>query len=72
VGAELSSWLCHTRTEEAMATKPKENKQEQERPREASPEREKPADNADQAKEGMPGYGQAPEETRKPLPDQDW
>ena len=33
---------------------------------------EKKADNADAAKEGMPGYGQPPEETRKPLPDQDW
>ncbi|HEX8704794.1 MAG TPA: hypothetical protein VF815_38535 [Myxococcaceae bacterium] len=55
-----------------MATKPKEHTQEQEKPREAGAEREKPAQNADQAKEGMPGYGQPPEETRKPLPEQDW
>lgn len=55
-----------------MATDPKERKQEQERPREAGAEREKPADNADKAKEGMPGYGQPPDETRKPLPKQDW
>jgi hypothetical protein len=55
-----------------MAIKPKENKQEQERPREAGAEQEKPAKNADKAKEGMPGYGQPPEEIRKPLPDQDW
>jgi hypothetical protein len=33
---------------------------------------EKKAGNADQAKEGMPGYGQPPEEVRKPLPEQDW
>lgn len=33
---------------------------------------EKKADNADKAKEGMPGYGQPPEESRKPLPEQDW
>ena len=33
---------------------------------------EKKADNADQAKEGMPGYGQPPDEVRKPLPEQDW
>jgi len=57
-----------------MATMPKEHKQEQEQeqPREAGAEREKRAPNADQAKEGMPGYGQPPEETRKPLPEQDW
>lgn len=55
-----------------MATKPQENKPEQEKPREAGAEREKPADNADQAKEGVPGYGQPPEESRKPLPEQGW
>lgn len=56
-----------------MATQPKKNPQEQTpQPREAGAEREKKADNADQAKEGMPGYGQPPEETRKPLPEQDW
>jgi hypothetical protein len=33
---------------------------------------EKKAGNADEAKEGMPGYGQPPEEIRKPLPEQDW
>jgi hypothetical protein len=33
---------------------------------------EKKAGNADEAKEGMPGYGQPPEESRKPLPEQDW
>jgi len=33
---------------------------------------EKKADNADAAKEGMPGYGQPPDEVRKPLPEQDW
>jgi hypothetical protein len=57
-----------------MATDPKEQKQEQEqeRPREAGAEREKTADNADRAKEGMPGYGQPPDEARQPLPEQDW
>jgi hypothetical protein len=33
---------------------------------------QKKSDNADKAKEGMPGYGQPPEESRKPLPEQDW
>lgn len=56
-----------------MAADPKMPK-EQEKTREAGPEQtpEKKADNADQAKEGMPGYGQPPEEVRKPLPDQKW
>jgi len=55
-----------------MATE-KERKEQQ--PRKADMDREMPerkADNADQAKEGMPGYGQPPEEVRKPLPDQKW
>jgi hypothetical protein len=56
----------------AMATDPKKQQQEQERPREAGAEREKKAGNADKAQEGMPGYGQPPEEVRKPLPEQDW
>lgn len=55
-----------------MATDPKEPKKPQEQPREAGAEREKQGHNADQAKEGMPGYGQPPEEVRKPLPDQGW
>jgi hypothetical protein len=56
-----------------MAADPKERKQ-QEQPRKADTEQmpEKKADNADQAKEGMPGYGQPPDEARKPLPDQKW
>jgi hypothetical protein len=55
-----------------MATDPKKQQQEQERPREAGAEREKKAGNADKAQEGMPGYGQPPEEVRRPLPEQDW
>ncbi|SEU31880.1 hypothetical protein [Stigmatella erecta] len=56
-----------------MAADPKVPK-EQEQTREAGPEQtpQKKADNADQAKEGMPGYGQPPEEVRKPLPNQKW
>ncbi len=57
-----------------MATDPKE-RTEREQPREANPGQETPekkADNADQSREGMPGYGQPPEEVRKPLPDQKW
>ncbi len=56
-----------------MAADPKERK-EQEQPRKAGTEQrpERRADNVDQAKEGMPGYGQPPEEVRKPLPDQKW
>jgi hypothetical protein len=54
-----------------MATDPKKHP-EQEQPREADAGQEKKGDNADQAKEGMPGYGQPPDEVRKPLPEQDW
>ena len=55
-----------------MATDPKQQKEQQ--PRQAGTEQmpEKKGDNADRAKEGMPGYGQPPEEVRKPLPDQKW
>lgn len=54
-----------------------EEPQQDDKGRKNAPEGEqgapnKKADNADQAKEGMPGYGQPPEEVRKPLPDQDW
>jgi hypothetical protein len=58
------------RQEVTMAAHPKDPQQ----PREAAPEQtpQKHADNADQAKEGMPGYGQPPKEVRKPLPDQKW
>ncbi len=51
--------------------KPREGGAEQQAP-DVEQQQEQKADNADQAKEGMPGYGQPPEETRKPLPDQDW
>lgn len=57
-----------------MATHSKERKV-QDAPQKSNQGQEAPekkADNADQAKEGMPGYGQPPEEVRKPLPDQDW
>lgn len=48
---------------------------EQEQPREAREdvERHNKPPGADEAKEGMPGYGQPPEEVReKPLPEQKW
>ncbi|WP_224245220.1 hypothetical protein [Hyalangium gracile] len=57
-----------------MAIQEKERR-EQEKPREAGAGQEpaeKKSDNADQAKEGMPGYGQPPDESRKKLPEQDW
>ncbi|ADO76121.1 uncharacterized protein STAUR_8367 [Stigmatella aurantiaca DW4/3-1] len=59
--------------EDVMAADPKKPK-EQKQPRQAGGQEapQKKADNADQAKDGMPGYGQPPEEVRKPLPDQDW
>jgi hypothetical protein len=57
-----------------MATqdKPRQGGAEQQAPDVEQEQPEKKADNADKAKEGMPGYGQPPEEIRKPLPDQDW
>lgn len=50
-------------------------KKPQETTREANPEREgeRRETNPKEALEGMPGYGQAPEEVRKDkLPEQDW
>jgi hypothetical protein len=51
---------------------PREGGAEQQAPDVGQEQREKKADNADGAKEGMPGYGQPPDEVRKPLPEQDW
>ncbi len=51
---------------------PREGGAKQQAPDMEQEQREKKADNADRAKEGMPGYGQPPEEIRKPLPEQDW
>ena len=55
-----------------MANEKKELEQKEQPSREAGAEERQPAPNADQSREGMPGYGQPPEEVRKPLPDQKW
>ena len=58
-----------------MANPPnKQQTPEQEKPREASEEQqERRQTNPSESHEGMPGYGQAPEEVReKKLPDQKW
>ncbi len=46
---------------------------EQEKPREAREDVERKPSNPSEAHEGMPGYGQAPEDVReKKLPEQNW
>lgn len=57
-----------------MANPPnKQQPPEQEKPREAREDFERKPPGPDEAKEGIPGYGQPPEEVReKQLPDQKW
>jgi hypothetical protein len=56
-----------------MANEKKDLEQQGQPTREAGNEGgQQPAPNADESREGMPGYGQPPEEVRKPLPDQKW
>ncbi|WP_167509484.1 hypothetical protein [Corallococcus llansteffanensis] len=57
-----------------MATERKQQQAEQDKPaREASEGEARRPPKADEAKEGMPGYGQPDEEVREErLPDQQW
>ena len=48
-------------------------KSQQQKPREAQQERESKPSNPAESREGMPGYGQPPEDVReRQLPDQKW
>jgi hypothetical protein len=57
-----------------MANPPnKQQTPQQDKPREAREDFERKPPKVDEAKEGLPGYGQPPEEVReKQLPDQKW
>jgi hypothetical protein len=56
-----------------MAEEKKDLEHKEQPSREAGAEGgQQPAPNADQSREGMPGYGQPPDDVRKPLPEQKW